>query len=394
MPALDEKLASVRRGVPVTERIAFLNTGSHGPLTAAAGAIISRLAEEEVQTGRLGAVQFAQTGELRRATRAQFARVLGCSVDEVALTGSTTAGMNAACWGLNWQTGDEIVTTTAEHQGGLAALYVLESRFGVRLRFAELGRHGERVLDSIAAALNERTRAVVVSHVSWSAGIVLPLKEVAELAHGAGALVFVDGAQSGGAIPIDVNALGVDAYAIPGQKWLCGPEGFGAVYASRERVQEIRPSFAGGLTFASYDLAGHYSIRDDAGRLNMPGSPYVPALAGMEASLRWFLDEVGPDWAYQRIVENAARCRALLEAIDGVEVITPPGRHAGLLHFTVAGCDPVAVEEELLRRNVLVRSMEAPACIRASTGFYNSEGDLQALAQGLREILASRPPSR
>ena len=374
--------------MPVTERIAFLNTGSHGPLTAAAGAIIADLAERELHEGRLGAAQFALTGDLRRATRAQFARVLGCSADEVALTSSTTAGMNAACWGLNWQSGDEVVTTTAEHQGGLGVLYVLESRLGVRLRFADIGRSGERVLESIAAALNQRTRAVVVSHVSWSAGIVLPLKEIAALAHRAGALVFVDGAQSGGAIRVDVRELGVDAYAVPGQKWLCGPEGFGAVYAARERAEEIQPSFAGGLTFASYDLAGEFTLREDAGRLNMPGSPYVPALAGMEASLRWFLDDVGADWAYQRIVANAARCRELLEAIDGVDVITPPGRHAGLLHFTVAGCEPVGVEEELLRRNVLVRSMEVPACIRASTGFYNSEDDLQALAAGLREIVA------
>jgi L-cysteine/cystine lyase len=110
---IDEKLAAVRRGVPATERIAFLNAGSHGPLTAAAGAIIARLAEEEVRDGRLGSVHFQRTGELKAATREQFARVLGCDAGEVALTSSTTAGMNIACWGLNWSPGDEAVTTVS-----------------------------------------------------------------------------------------------------------------------------------------------------------------------------------------------------------------------------------------------------------------------------------------
>ncbi len=121
MDSDDGKLAAIRAGVPVTERIAFLNTGSHGPLTAAAGAVIAEMAEQEVTRGRLGAAQFALTGELRRGTRAGFARVLGCEADEVALTSSTTAAMNAACWGLNWASGDEVITTTAEHQADWAS---------------------------------------------------------------------------------------------------------------------------------------------------------------------------------------------------------------------------------------------------------------------------------
>lgn len=389
--AEDAKLAAVREGVPVTKRMAFLNAGSHGPLPAAAAAIIARLAEDELREGRLGGRQFQRAGELRTATRALFARVLHCDPDEVALTMSTTTGMNIACWGLSWSPGDEVVTTTVEHMGGLYPLYILEDRKGICIRFAETGVAGERLLDSIEAALTDRTRVVLVSHVSWSAGIVLPLRAIADLARRVGALLFVDGAQSAGAIPIDVRALGADAYAVPGQKWLCGPEGYGALYVSRERRQEILTSYAGGGAFTEHDLAGHYTLRANAARFNMPDHPYMPALAGMKASLQWFLDEVGAAWAYERIAANAARCRALLEGIEGVDVLTPPGRHAGLLHFTVAGWDPAAVDEELLRRDVLIRGIQEPACLRVSTGFYNSEDDLQALAQGLRAILASPP---
>src|SRR5579885_1158599 len=115
MTLSDAKLAAVRRGVPITERIAYLNAGAHGPLTAAAGAAIVRATEDEVNEGRLGSIAFRRGAELKAATRAQFARVLGCGAEDIALTTSTTAGVNIAAFGLNWQPGDEVITTTVEH---------------------------------------------------------------------------------------------------------------------------------------------------------------------------------------------------------------------------------------------------------------------------------------
>lgn len=392
MVQTDEKLTAVRRGVPATEKVAFLNAGSYGPLTAAAGEAIASLAEEEVREGRLGAQGFKRNRELKDAVRAEFARVLGCDAAQVGLTTSTTAGMNFACWGMEWKSGDEIVTTDIEHMGGMGPVYSLTHRFGVRTRIVDTGGRGEDVVKRIENAMTDRTRAVMISHVSWSAGVVLPLREIADVAHRAGALVIVDGAQSGGAIPLNMAQLGADAYAIPGQKWLCGPEGIGALYVSQERIGEFGLSHVGGAAFASHDDIGNFTVAETpAGRFNTPGNPYAPSLAGMQASLKWFLNEVGPDWAYPRIVENAARCRQLLEGIEGVDVITPPGRHAGLVHFTIGDWDPTAAEQELLQRRVLVRSMQRPSCVRASTGFYNNEEDLQALAEGVKELLRMQP---
>jgi L-cysteine/cystine lyase len=388
--AADAKLVQARRGLPVTEKLAFLNAGSHGPLALAAFEAISSAAREELEQGRLGALQFQRGSELKRAIRARLAGLFGCDSSEIAVTASTTDGLDIACWGLNWQAGDVVVTSDREHQGGLSPLYILNHRFGVDIRFAETGWDGSRILSSMASLINERTRAVVISHVSWSSGLVFPIQEIARLAHSAGALCIVDGAQSAGAIAIDVKRLGVDAYAVPGQKWLCGPEGTGGLYVNRERLGEILPSYTGGGSWADYDYQGNYTLRDDASRFDTPGHPYVPALAGLNAALRWFLEDVGADWAYERTLENASRCRSLLEAIEGVRVLNPPGRHSGLLHFTVAGWDPAELFEELLRRNILVRSLITPACIRVSAGFYNSEQDLSMLADALRELVARR----
>jgi len=390
----DAKLAAVRRGVPVTERLHYLNAGSHGPLAAAAARAITERAAAELTEGRVGSPHFVRMRALREATRAEFARLLGCDNTEVALTTSTTAGMNYALWGLDWRAGDEVVTTDVEHFGGLGPLYMLARRFGVVVRIVDTGGRGQNAAAAIEAALGARTRAVVVSHVSWSAGVVLPLAEIAAVAHRAGALLIADGAQAVGAIPVDVRALGVDAYALPGQKWLCGPEGIGALYVARERLADLAPSYVGMDAFAVHDQYARYAMVDDARRFSMPGNPYGPMVAGMQASLRWLLDDVGLVWACARVVENTARCRALLEATAGVEVLTPPGRHAGLLHFNLAGWHPTAVEQELLRRDVLLRSMVGPLCVRASVGFYNDTADLQALVGGLEELrrLPPHPP--
>jgi L-cysteine/cystine lyase len=225
---------------------------------------------------------------------------------------------------------------------------------------------------------------------------VLPLAEIAACAHRAGALLIADGAQAVGAIPIDVRRLGVDAYAVPGQKWLCGPEGVGALYVAPERLDQLAPSYVGMDAFTAHDTYARYALADDARRFSAPGNPYGPSVAGMQASLRWLLDDVGLDWACGRIADNAARCRALLEGIAGVEVLTPPGRHAGLLHFNLAGWHPTAVEQELLRRRVLVRSMVEPDCVRVSTGFYNHDADLQTLVGSLEELrrLPPQPPEK
>jgi L-cysteine/cystine lyase len=388
--AADAKLSAVRRGVPVTERIAFLNAGSHGPLALAAAEAIASVAEGELHDGRLGAFQFQRGSELKRAIRGRLAALLGCEGAEIAVTASTTDGLDIACWGLNWQPGDEIITTDQEHQGGLSPLYILNYRFGVNIRFAQVGFDGSALLTSIESLLSNRTRVVLVSHVSWSSGLVLPIEQIAELAHSVGALCIVDGAQSAGAIDIDVKRFGVDAYSVPGQKWLCGPEGTGGLYVREDRLGEILPSYTGGGSWADYDYKGNYTLRNDASRFDTPGHPYVPALAGLNAALRWFSDEVGASWAYDRTQENAARCRELLEAIDGIHVLNGSGGHAGLLHCSIESWDPEDAFEELLRRKILVRSLIAPSCIRVSTGFYNSEQDLQALANALAEMVRLR----
>src|SRR5262249_4863702 len=159
-------------------------------------------------------------------------------------------------------------------------------------------------------------------------------------AHRVGAFFAVDGAQAAGVIPFDVHELGVDAYAVPGQKWLCGPEGVGALYVRRDRLGELSPTYVGHFAtrdFDSMDLTGDYLPGSGATRYE-GGTVYWPVLCGMHESLRWLDQDVGWDWIYARTATITRQCRELLAGLPGVRV-TSPDHHVGLTTFTVDGCD-------------------------------------------------------
>jgi L-cysteine/cystine lyase len=219
----------------------------------------------------------------------------------------------------------------------------------------------------------------VVSHVLYTTGALLPLREIVELAHAAGAVVIADAAQSAGAIPVDVHALGVDAYAWSGQKWLLGPEGTGGFYVDPQRLEEFKPTFVNGLSI------DHDAYRwDDAESLvPAPGAaryefavPYRPGVTAMAASLAWVRDEVGREAAYGLIAENARHAWERAREIPGAEVLTPAGQLSGLLALKVEDRDPVKTVERLAAENVLIRSIPENGALRISTGFYNTRAEI------------------
>ena len=217
-------LEIVRSGMPSARQAAYLNAGTWGPLpTRAADAMRARVHDVETR-GRIGSSGYEEFGRIRDAARAAFAESLTSEPERIALTHSSSGGLNLVLGGMSFAPGDEIVTTDNEHPGLLEPLAALARRYGIELRVAE-ALHNPQPLGAITALIGPRTRAVAISHVLWANGRVLPLREISEAAHAAGAALLIDGAQGVGAIDVDPAALGVDAYAGPGQKWLCGPNG-------------------------------------------------------------------------------------------------------------------------------------------------------------------------
>jgi L-cysteine/cystine lyase len=390
----DAKLAAVRAGLPSLAAGIQLNTGSVGPMPAETAAAMAELAERELTVGRAHPADLAEIVTRIDEARAAIAAVVTADVDSVALTHATTDGMNLATWSADWRAGDRAVTTRHEHPGGLGALYVLRDRLGIDVEFVDVGDGGddEATLAAFDRAIRPGTRLVALSHVLWTTGARLPVAAVAELAHRRGAIVVVDGAQAAGAIPVDVGALGVDAYAVAGQKWLLGPEATGALYVAPGFLERARMTFGGWFSFERIDSAGTAVPQPDARRFHATGY-HRPSVLGLARSVSWLSMYVGLDWIHRRGTTLARAAADRLATIPGVRVLTPRERMATLVTFRLDGWTAEAALDELAARGfVVARTIPALDAVRLSVGFFNTDAEIERVAD-LVALLAAHTPT-
>ena len=388
-----DRLAAVRAALPALEAGIYLNTGSVGPLPAETAAAMDEISAYELRTGRAHPDYWLDTLQRMAEARAAVAAVLVADSADIALTHSTTDGMNIGAWSIDWRAGDRAVTTRLEHPGGTGALYQLRERFGIEIAFVDVGMGGDpdAIVAAFDAAIDERTRLVAISHVLWTTGAVLPVAAIAEIAHARGAIVIVDGAQSAGAIPIDLVATGADLYALSAQKWLLGPEGMGAVAVAAGARDRLRPSFGGHLSFETVDPAGTAVRWPDARRFESSNF-HRPSIVGMARSIGWLSMFVGLDWVYERGAAMARMAADRLAAIDGVELVTPREHMATLVTFRIAGWPAQAALEELGARVFAVaRTVTLVDALRISVGFFTTEAELERFLEAVA-LLAGHTP--
>ena len=361
-------LKAVRAGLPVLERFAYMNAGTNGPLPRRTAEAISRALERDLLEGRSSKPYFESMLAGRDELRAALAGFLGTSPDRIALASSTTEGCNVVIAGLGIGPGDEAVTTDSEHPGLFGGL----KASGAELRVVELkDRPVEKALEALEAAITKRTRLIALSHISWLTGAVFPVRELA----GRGIPLLVDGAQSAGAIPVDVEELGCDFYTVSAQKWLLGPDVTGALYIAPERVEELRMVFP---SYGSWDWEAEaaYTPKTTAARFD-PGWIPLGSVAGLLESLA-FATEAGED-RFDHARSMARRLRELLA--DRHELVTAP-EQATLVTWK-AKEESADVVARLAEAGVIVRDLPGLGWVRASCGFWTSDEDLERLVEAL-----------
>jgi L-cysteine/cystine lyase len=386
--ALEAKVEQLRAQLPAVQTTGYFNTGSNGPLPIVAVEAAAAALRRELERGRIVPGTYEANRERNRSVAALAGKIFGADADEMALTHSASEGLSTALMGMTWRPGDEIVSTTEEHPGLLLPLALLARRFAVITRYAEIGNGGQAVVEALASRITARTRAIALSHVLWSTGAVLPMLEICALARAHHLLVIVDGAQSAGQVPVDLHALGVDAYAMAGQKWLCGPESTGLLYVRRDRFPDIAPSYA---RYGQFDASGYYLPAAGAMRYEI-GEFYSSAIAAQEAALRWLHEDVGLDWAYQRIARLGRDLRSQIAEADGLTTISPVEAMAGLVNFTIDGMRPQEIAAALYEQGHTIRFVDARPCTvsaRASVGWWNTEAEVADLAAAIRELAES-----
>jgi len=316
---------------------------------------------------------------------------------EIVFVRGTTEAVNlvAQTWGrANVRAGDEILITALEHHSNIVPWQMLCEEKGARLAVAPILDSGEVDLAALERLLTPRTRMVSIAHLSNALGTVLPVKRIAELAHAAGALVFVDGAQAVPRMPVDVRGLGVDFYAFSSHK-VYGPSGVGVLYGRTELLDAMPPYQGGGdmIRSVTFEKTTYNSLpyKFEAGTPNIAGGiafgtalDYVTGLglARIEAHERDLL----------------AYATESLAAIPEVTIVGTAPEKAGVLSFVLQGVHPHDIGTVLDREGIAVRTghhcaqpvmdrFGLPATARASFGLYNTREEVDVLAGGIRTVL-------
>ncbi len=383
----------LRDEIPVLRNLTYMNTGWSGPPPrAAADAMQARVALEAEQGSTTPGV-YESGREVQDEARRTAARLLGADVDETLVTRNTTEGLNIVLSGLDWKEGDEIVTCNLEHGSVLSPSWHIAHRYGAKVQVLDIDPQDshDAIVGKFEAAMNERTRLIFVSHIEYSTGLRMPAVDLCRVAHANGAEIMLDGAQTGGHIALDVHRDGFDYYSIPGQKWVLGYEGVGALYIRRELIEQVHPAHTGGRAVTQVGEPGepdNYRINPSIMEKFLGGSGSVPLQAAFVEAAK-FIESVGVPEIESRNVSLAARFKAQLAEISAVNVLSPmsDSQSAGLVSFAVAGQSADDVVARIWQdHRIVIRQVHYPESIRASLHFFNTEEEVDTLARAVAEL--------
>ncbi len=336
--------------------------------------------------------------EAARVTVADFLNAPDAS--EVVWTRGTTESINlvAGTWGSEHiGEGDEIVLTRLDHHSNIVPWQLLAGRVGATIRYVDVDDDGRLRLDQLDEMLGSRTKLVALNHASNALGTINPVAEVAERAHAVGALVLVDGAQGAPHLPVDVQSLGADFYALSGHK-MGGPMGIGALWARKELLEAMPPYQGGGEMI---DLVeDDHSTWAEVPHKFEAGTPNVAGAVGMAAAVD-FLNELGAEAVEAHETSLVEYGLEKLNAVPGLTVFGPPDAtdRIAVFSFKLEGVHPHDVATILDSEHVAVRAghhctqplmrrLGVPATTRASCWVYNTTEDIDRLAAGLGKASA------
>ena len=360
--------------------------------------VIDRLtrfyAEENANIHRGVYALSAESTAMFDEARAAVARFIGAALPrEVIFTRGTTESINlvAQSWGrANVRAGDEILVTEMEHHSNWVPWQVLAQATGATLRMAPVTEAGELDLDAMTRLITPRTRLVAVTHLSNVLGTINPIRRIADLAHAAGALVLVDGAQSVAHGAVDVLALGCDFFAFSGHK-LFGPTGIGVLYGREALLEQMSPWQVGG------GMIGAVSLEETTwAELPMKfeaGTPPIAEAVGLAEAIA-FVDSLGASAIAAHEAELLSLATDRLSAIPGMRIIGTAAHRASVISFVLEGVHPhdlgtvldedgVAIRAGHHCAQPLMRRFGVPATARASFSVYNTAGDVEALGRGI-----------
>ena len=313
--------------------------------------------------------------------------------EEIVFLRGTTEAINlvANSFGSGFREGDEILITAMEHHANIVPWQMLCARTGAKLRVAPMNRDGELILEEFEKRLSARTRLVSVVHVSNALGTINPAAKIIELAHARGVPVLLDGAQSAPHMALDLQALGTDFYAFSGHK-LFGPTGIGVLYGKRELLEEMPPWQGGGEMIRSVTF-GKSTWKGLPWKFEA-GTPHIAGAIGLGAAID-YLESLGMERIAERERNLLEYANGRLAEVRGLRIVGEAKEKAAVLSMVLEGVHPHDLGTILDSRGIAIRAghhcampvmqfFGVPATARASLAFYNTEEEIDRLAEALR----------
>ena len=404
-PTLPRPLEEIRAEFPILERqvhgkpVAYLDSGASAQRPQMVLEAMDRLYRHSYSNVHRGVHTLAEEAtSLYEEARVRIARHIGADRREVVFTRNVTGAINlvASSWGrANVGAGDRILLTEMEHHSNIVPWYLLARQTGAELDWVPVSEDGRLDLEELGAALERSPKLLAVAHVSNVLGTINPIAEISRMAHDAGALVLVDGAQAAPKLPLDMAELGADFYAFTGHK-AYGPTGIGVLWGRKELLDGMGPYEGGGsmiqkvtkekITWASVPT------RFEA------GTPPIAEAVGLGAAIDW-MEALGLDAIHAHETELTDYALGRLAEIPGLQVFGPPSGEdrTGIISFEVEGVHPHDVSEILDRHAVAIRAghhcaqvlmerLGVAATTRASLAVYNTSEEIDRLVGGLLDV--------
>jgi len=330
-------------------------------------------------------------------TRAKAKRFLNSrSKNELIFVRGTTEGINlvASAWGrTNVKAGDEIVISAMEHHSNIVPWQMLCEEKGAKLRVIPMNDRGELLMEEYEKLLNPRTRMVAVAHVSNALGTINPVRQIIEMAHRAGALTLIDGAQAVPHIKVDVQALDADFYTFSGHK-LVGPTGIGILYGKSKLLDEMPPYQGGGDMILTVTF--EKTTYNDVPYKFEAGTPNIAGGIGLGAAFD-YVTHIGIEQIAAYEHDLLVYGTEALSQLPGLRLIGTAREKASVLSFVIEGIHPHDIGTVLDKQGIAVRTghhcaqpvmdwFNVPATTRASLAFYNTTAEIDALVAGLKKV--------
>ncbi|MBL1177051.1 aminotransferase class V-fold PLP-dependent enzyme [Pantanalinema sp. GBBB05] len=390
-PTTQRPIAEYRSQVPALQAKAYFNYGGQGPMAQSVLEAIQRSFQQVQQLGPFSGEVNDWINRETDQTRQAIAQELHVDAATITLTENVSIGCNIALWGMDWRIGDHLLLSDCEHPGIIATAQEIARRFGVEVTTCPLMKTlnaGDPVA-VLAQHLRPETRMVVLSHILWNTGQVLPLTEMVAACHSYSnsvpIRVLVDAAQSVGVLPLNLTTVKADFYAFTGHKWWCGPEGVGGLYVRPGALASLHPTFIGWRGITTDTKGKPTGWKPDGRRFEIATSAN-PLLAGLRAAIALHHEWGTTQERYQQIQTLSRQLWQRLSELPGVTCLRTTAPYAGLVSFQLDSKAHRQLVQFLESRQIYLRTIADPDCVRACVHYFTLESELDQLVQAIAEF--------